>query len=424
MAVNLLSTTTSEVSRELLGSSFAQFQADHSVHGLERQLKKNRDFITALQGDLQCHLGEFTEYFQLRSEIKRVERAGSSKRAELPQVIETLAQVSRGDVLSIGSKRRGNIALVLDRGHEMARPLVMFLDRKVSRISPADCLNGIENLGRIKVPSGTGHKNSRDKGIWINAYKSSGLKSRWVDPEVDEQLDDLRNIMRAHPCHTCPDREEHARVMERVSRIEREVDDLQNKIEGRTNVIPRTFDRLCTVLRELEYLEDERVTEQGEMLAKIYSDSDLVLAEGIRRGIFNDLDPYELGATLSIFVFESRSDEPHRNLARNQKVIGAIRALDKLWFEIKYLEQRNQLQTMRELDGGAAAAIYAWAQGEDLVQTLELAEIPAGDFVRIVKQLIDLLTQISEAAPELRMKAREAITLLRRGVIAYSEVVG
>lgn len=424
MAVNLLSTTTSEVSRELLGSSFAQFQADHSVHGLERQLKKNRDFITALQGDLQCHLGAFTEYFQLRSEIKRVERAGSSKRAELPQVIETLAQVSRGDVLSIGSKRRGNIALVLDRGHEMARPLVMFLDRKVSRISPADCLSGIENLGRIKVPSGTGHKNSRDKGIWINAYKSSGLKSRRVDPEVDEQLDDLRNIMRAHPCHTCPDREEHARVMERVSRIEREVADLQNKIDGRTNVIPRTFDRLCTVLRELEYLEDERVTEQGEMLAKIYSDSDLVLAEGIRRGIFNDLDPYELGATLSIFVFESRSDEPHRNLARNQKVIGAIRALDKLWFEIKYLEQRNQLQTMRELDGGAAAAIYAWAQGEDLVQTLELAEIPAGDFVRIVKQLIDLLTQISEAAPELRMKAREAITLLRRGVIAYSEVVG
>ncbi len=424
MAVNLLSTTTSEVSRELLGSSFAQFQADHSVHGLERQLKKNRDFITALQGDLQCHLGEFTEYFQLRSEIKRVERSGSSKRAELPQVIETLAQVSRGDVISIGSKRRGNIALVLDRGHEMARPLVMFLDRKVSRISPADCLNGIENLGRIKVPSGTGHKNSRDKGIWINAYKSSGLKSRRVDPEVDQQLDDLRNIMRAHPCHNCPDREEHARVMERVGRIEREVDDLQNKIEGRTNVIPRTFDRLCTVLRELQYLEDESVTEQGEMLAKIYSDSDLVLAEGIRRGIFNELDSYELAATLSIFVFESRSDEPHRNLARNQKVIGAIRALDKLWFEIKYLEQRNQLQTMRELDGGAAAAIYAWAQGEDLVQTLELAEIPAGDFVRIVKQLIDLLTQISEAAPELRSKAREAITLLRRGVIAYSEVVG
>jgi ATP-dependent RNA helicase HelY len=105
-------------------------------------------------------------------------------------------------------------------------------------------------------------------------------------------------------------------------------------------------------------------------------------------------------------------------------VVATIRALEKLWYEIKYLEQRSQLQTMRELDGGAAAAIYAWAVGSDLVEVLELAELPAGDFVRIVKQLIDLLMQISEAAPVLRSRARKAVTLLRRGVITYSEVVG
>ena len=88
------------------------------------------------------------------------------------------------------------------------------------------------------------------------------------------------------------------------------------------------------------------------------------------------------------------------------------------------LEQRNQLQTTRELDGGAAAAIYCWANGGELVETLELAELPAGDFVRLVKQLIDLLTQVSEASFSLRVRAREAINHLRRGVIAYSEVVG
>lgn len=424
MAVNLLATTTSKVSRELLGSSFAQFQADHSVQGLERQKVKNSEYLSALTDDRTCHLGDFIEYFAIRSEIKRIERSGSNKRAELPQVIETLAQVSRGDVLSIGNRRRGNIALVLDKGHEMARPLVMFLDRKVSRISPADCQNGLENLGRIKVPGGTGHKNSRDKGIWINAYKSSGLKNRQVVPEVDEQLNGLRNSMRDHPCHNCADREEHARVMERAGRIEREIDDLERKIEGRTNVIPRTFDRLCSVLRELGYLTGDAVTDNGQMLAQIYSDADLVLAEAIRRRLLDELTASELASVLSIFVFESRSDEPHRNLAKNQRVVTTIRALDKLWFEIKYLEQRNQLQTMRELDGGAAAAIYAWANGSDLVEVLELAESPAGDFVRIVKQLIDLLTQVSDAAPELRNRAREAVTLLRRGVIAYSEVVG
>ncbi len=424
MAVNLLATTNSQTSRELLGSSFAQFQADRSVQGLERQIKKNHDFIDTLQNEISCHLGNFSEYFQLRNEIKKVERSGPSKRAELPQVIETLAQVSRGDVLAIGSKRRGSIALVIDRGHEMARPLVMFLDRKVSRISPADCLTGIENLGRIKVPGGTGHKNSRDKGIWINAYKASGLKVRNTSPESEEKVLELRSRMRAHPCHDCPDRDEHARIMERVTRMDREIEDLKGKIEGRTNVIPRTFDRLCAVLNELGYLKGEEVTEQGQMLAKIYSDSDLVLAESIRSGMLDGLTARELAAVLSIFVFESRSDEPHRNLAKSEAVVNTIRKIDKLWFEIKYLEQRNHLQTMRDLDGGAAASIYAWASGQELAETLELAELPAGDFVRIVKQLIDLLTQISEASTTLRTKSREAIGLLRRGVIAYSEVVG
>ena len=428
MTVNLLSSTTSQISRELLGSSFAQYQADHSVQGLERQVARNKEFLRTLRDEVDCHLGDFHQYAQLRNQIKALERAGSTmQKRDLPEVIETLASVSRGDVLSIGSRRRGSIALVIERGHELARPLVMYLDRKVARISPVDCQNGIENLGRIKVPGGTGHKNSRDKSLWIDAYKRSGLKSGGKGAEnsaYEIELIELRNQMRAHPCHDCPDREEHARIGERIVRIERELEDLHTKIESRTNVIPRTFDRLCKVLRELSYLDGDLVTANGQLLSKIYSDADLVLAEAIRRNIFEGLDSLELVATLSLFVYESRSDEPHRHLAKNAKVINAMHSLEKLWFEIRSLEQQNSLQTMRELDGGMAAAIYKWASGGDLVETLALAELPAGDFVRIVKQLIDLLTQISDASAQLSNRAREAVALLRRGVIAYSEVVG
>ena len=425
MAVNLLSTTSSAFSRELLGSSFAQFQADRSVHGLERQIAKNRDYLGTFVQDMRCHLGDFSEYARLRKEIKEHERGEMSfKKRELPHIIETLSHVSRGDVLSIGSKRRGSIALVLDSGHERARPLVMFLDRKVLRISPADCHNGVETLGRIKVPGGTGHKNSRDKSIWIDTYKRSGIKHGSVEPELETALGQLRTALRAHPCHECPDREIHARISERVLRIEREISETQIKIDARTNVIPKTFDKLCTILRQLGYLEGEQVTSQGLMLAHIYSDSDLVLAEAIRREFFAEASPVELAAILSVFVFESRSDEPHRNMAKNGKVTGTIRALEKLWNEIRTVEQKHSLRSMRELDPGVAAAVYEWGSGTDLAQTLEIAELPAGDFVRMIKQLIDLLTQISEASPELSEIARQAIRKLRHGVISYSEVSG
>ncbi len=49
----------------------------------------------------------------------------------------------------------------------------------------------------------------------------------------------------------------------------------------------------------------------------------------------------------------------------------------------------------------------------------------AGDFVRAVKQVIDLLDQIREAAgarSPLAQTAAKAVTALRRGVVAYSSV--
>jgi ATP-dependent RNA helicase HelY len=53
------------------------------------------------------------------------------------------------------------------------------------------------------------------------------------------------------------------------------------------------------------------------------------------------------------------------------------------------------------------------------------AELAPGDFVRWVKQLIDLLDQVGDAAPDrsaVRRTATRAVTALRRGVVAYSAV--
>ena len=45
-----------------------------------------------------------------------------------------------------------------------------------------------------------------------------------------------------------------------------------------------------------------------------------------------------------------------------------------------------------------------------------------GDFVRAVKQLIDLLDQIRDADAGLAATARAAVGALRRGVVAYSSI--
>ena len=72
------------------------------------------------------------------------------------------------------------------------------------------------------------------------------------------------------------------------------------------------------------------------------------------------------------------------------------------------------------------ALARAWAGGKELAELLGDDEISGGDFVRNVKQLIDLLRQLGDSAPEpeTARSARMAADRLFRGVVAASSVVG
>jgi ATP-dependent RNA helicase HelY len=94
-----------------------------------------------------------------------------------------------------------------------------------------------------------------------------------------------------------------------------------------------------------------------------------------------------------------------------------------MWAELDGVEKDHGLSFLREPDLGFAAAAHAWASGAPLEELLS-DELTPGDFVRAVKQLIDLLDQIAAAAGPAPVAgvARSAIGALRRGVVAYSSV--
>jgi ATP-dependent RNA helicase HelY len=93
-------------------------------------------------------------------------------------------------------------------------------------------------------------------------------------------------------------------------------------------------------------------------------------------------------------------------------------------------EAARGLELTREPDLGFVWPIYRWARGEPLskvlasVHTLD-GEMPAGDFVRWARQVLDLLGQLAEAATAssgIRQAAREAIGSVNRGVLAYASI--
>jgi ATP-dependent RNA helicase HelY len=77
-------------------------------------------------------------------------------------------------------------------------------------------------------------------------------------------------------------------------------------------------------------------------------------------------------------------------------------------------------------DPSFAAVAFAWAAGEGFADVVGSEELSGGDFVRNVKQLVDLLRQIAEVAPgaATRRAAADGAARLFRGVVAASSAVG
>ena len=331
MAVNLVYQFGRARSRELLEMSFAQFQADQAVVGLARQLRKAEDALEGYADAATCHLGDFMEYAALRRRISDLEKGSvKARRADVrDEVLASLASLRPGDVIQVPGGKFAGYAVVIDPGTtgDEPRPYVLTAERQARRLALVDFPTPVASVTRLRVPRNFNGRNPQARRDLASALRSkthglmdpppSGRPERTEKPHRkrpdtahDQQVAGLRAELKAHPCHGCPDREDHARWGERWFKLDRDTATLRRRIETRTNTVARTFDRVCDVLTSLGYLTDEagesRVTEQGSHLMRIYSESDLVAAEALRLGLWDDLTPAELASVLSVLVFEAR----------------------------------------------------------------------------------------------------------------------
>ena len=456
MAVNLVAQFGRKVAHELLQSSFAQFQADREVVGLASQVRRNEEALAGYAESMHCDRGDFREYAALRRQLSDLEKTvarqqGAARRAEIAISLEEL---SPGDVVSLPQGRRKGMAVVLTVPTKAGRspePSVLTSDGQLKRLSVTDVSDPVHPVAKVKLPKGFNPRNVRsrkDLAATLRAQvpfepppserperaaatapvQSSGTDlgrapgggaeaggARHTDPA------ELRAKMRAHPCHQCPDREEHARWAQRWWQLRRETDDLQRRVSGRTNTVARTFDRICTLLSELGYLTEEgqEVTPAGASLRRIYTEKDLVAAQAITQGTWRRLDAPGLAAVVSSLIYEPRREDTTHPRWPSVEVEEAFREMVAIWSQLTDREAEHTLPLTGELDPGMAWMVHRWASGRALDEVLADSELSAGDFVRRSKQVIDLLGQISQAAEEpVAATARRAAQAMLRGVVA------
>jgi ATP-dependent RNA helicase HelY len=340
MAVNLIEAFGRKRAREVLETSFAQFQADRSVVGLAKGIREKQISLDGYAKSMECHLGDFFAYSSIRRELSDIEKLLSSTRTRA------------------------------ERGKDIR-----------------------QTKGRS---------------------------------EYERKLAELKVRMKTHPCHLCSHREAHSRWAERWWQLHRETQAILDQIEGRTNLVASTFDKICELLIELEYLDssdqDLLVTDSGKMLARIYGERDLLVAEALRLKIWDNLDAASLAAMSAALVYEPRRDdenfEPRAVKGNFQE---SFTKTLQLWDELEALSKKHKLPRSSRLEMDLSYPIYRWATGAKLDIVLESADLLPGDFIRWCKQIIDLLEQLAKASEgPISKKARDAVDLVKRGIVAYS----
>ncbi len=195
----------------------------------------------------------------------------------------------------------------------------------------------------------------------------------------------------------------------------------QRRLERGGGSLLGEFRAIMGLLGEWGYVDGWSLTEAGARLRSVYNERDLLLAEAVGEGLFDDLRPPALAALASTFVFDPRQDViagrwPSRELAARWE------RLETLASQLARAEAERDLPETPPPEPGFAETAFYWASGIDLDDLLGEDDMAAGDFVRTCRQLIDLLIQLRDGFAGLAGPAQEAVTAINRGVVAAGGV--
>ncbi len=405
MTANLVANYSELRAEELLRASFAAFQREDDrvetqdrIEALEHQLAKE-------EAEAACERGDVAEY------LAQIEAAPASHRRE-----GITSLLGPGVVVDVVGGARDGRYVVLKRLSSKGggvRYLVLSTSGRVSTIGQRQIPEASEMVANIDLPQPF---RPRDRRFVQDAVR----RLRKVPPGQSDRAP-RSHMLVEHPVAECPDAAHHLSSLRRVLRLRTRLEQHRSMYRSVGFGLVEEFGAIRELLAKLDYLRGWELTSRGTRLRRIYNEVDLMVTEAIERGLLYGLETAELAALASVFVYEPRTDHSSAPDWPTTELAGRYQEIEDLWKELARLEGSHKLSPMRHPDPGFGRVAYEWANGVSF-DDLTVGSMAPGDFVRVGRQLVDLLRQIREAAAEISEESHSALQAIDRGVVAAQGV--
>ncbi len=427
MVVNLVRRYDHDQAHELLGRSFAQFQADRSLGKLAHRRASRQTLLAEAETAAACELGSIDEY----RERRRAERAAlrEVRRTREDRIESAVDRLKPGDVIRFGTQRLAVLSTSYRKGSLRLR--MIDPDAHVSVLDPDDFDDAPDVVATLAFPDSYDPRNRIFQRQASAQLRKASLRHRSAPTDDGADLTSENGAAasaRDLAVAACPDLDRHLSAASERDRLRAQLEDVERRLHEKGSSLTRQFDRIETLLTRWGFLSGWSLTDRGLILARVFHESDLLCALVISEGLLDDLDPPSLAGLVSVLTYEHRSKEPPPTPWYPSKVVRErVHSIDRLARKLGGDELKAGLSATRLPDPSFLALAYAWAAGESFDVVIADEDLSGGDFVRNVKTLIDLLRQVGEVAPEAatRRAARAASDALFRGIVsASSEVNG
>ncbi|MDP9800017.1 ATP-dependent RNA helicase HelY [Arcanobacterium wilhelmae] len=423
--VNLLANYSPGKAREIMGTSFAQYQRNADLGQVQGRLARVRARLADVEEELarKCERGNLVEYLRLRAGAARASKA-QRKRAKAEyhaRIRDSFAQAATGMLYAYALDGELEYALVLSVGNGKLRVINAF--GEMYWLREDDLSAQMRLVGEIAIPFG-------------RSLKEREVREQIADSIIDavderSELGVDRDLMGswdrfavrespeliAHPVHTCPDLAQHLREGEELVSLDARVAELEQMVASYDDSVAREFDATASVLERIGYLQRRDGTillgPGADVLRGIHNEADLLVCEALSAPNLRQLSPAQFAGAVSAFLCDRRlgSRPPSSGELRDSwRMIGV---------NVDYLlslEADAGITRTPDPFPGAMGAVTRWAEGGDLERVLREGHLVVGDFISAMRRLIDLLGQIEAVGNGVWFgeRAAEAKRLIKR----------